>query len=112
VLNPWFVGFSFFGALVLGIVAAVLNVGRPVLPWVVVATVLQLVVVILTVAVNVPLNDAIKAAGDPDRISDLAAVRAAFSARRWQAWNIVRVVLTGLAFAIMSWTLVLDGRSS
>jgi hypothetical protein len=29
---------------------------------------------IITVGVNVPLNDGIKAAGDPDRIADLAAV--------------------------------------
>ena len=43
--------------------------------WLLAAAVLLIAGVVLTVAVNVPLNDAIKAAGDPDRIPDLAAVR-------------------------------------
>ena len=44
---------------------------------------LLVVGVIITLAVNVPLNDAIKAAGDPDRIADLGAVRRAFDESRW-----------------------------
>jgi uncharacterized membrane protein len=39
----------------------------------------------ITMAVHVPLNDAIKAAGDPDRITDLAAVREQFDEARWVA---------------------------
>jgi hypothetical protein len=42
-------------------------------------------------AINVPLNDAIKAAGDPDQIN-VATVRAAFHESTWAAWNYVRVV--------------------
>jgi len=53
------------------------------------------------VAVNVPLNDAIKAAGEPDRIPDLAAVRAAFHESRWATWNLVRTVTTVVAFGIL-----------
>jgi hypothetical protein len=34
--------------------------------------------VVITLAVNVPSNDGIKAAGNPDRISDLTAVRRRF----------------------------------
>ncbi len=56
--------------------------GRSVVPWVITAFVLYLVVVIITVAVHVPLNDDIKAAGDPDRIADLAAVREQFHETR------------------------------
>ena len=41
-------------------------------------------------AVNVPLNDAIKAAGDPDRIN-VAQVRDAFNESKWAACNYVRV---------------------
>jgi uncharacterized membrane protein len=55
----------------------------------------------MTVAVNVPLNDAIKAAGDPDRIADLAAVRSAFDESRWATWNLVRTVTTVAAFGIL-----------
>jgi uncharacterized membrane protein len=60
------------------------------LPWAAVAFVLYLAAVIITVAVNVPLNDAIRAAGNPDRVDDLAAVRRRFSEARWAAWNVVR----------------------
>ena len=35
--------------------------------------------------VNVPLNNAIKAAGDVDRIADLAEVRRRFDEARWVA---------------------------
>ena len=47
---------------------------------------LYLVAVVITVAVNVlPLNDDLKAAGDPDRIADLAGVRQRFDEARWRA---------------------------
>jgi hypothetical protein len=39
--------------------------------------------VVITLAVNVPLNDGIKAAGPPDRIGDLTAVRKRFNETRW-----------------------------
>lgn len=112
VLNPWFIGFSFFGALVFGLLAAVLNRGRPPLRWILLALALHLVVVVLTVSINVPLNDAIKAAGDPDRIPDLAAVRAAFDEAKWRTWNVVRTVLDLVAFVSLAWALVLHGRST
>ena len=95
IINPWFLGGGFFGALILAAAGAAFHVGetwRPVLPWIVAALVLHLVVVIITVTVNVPLNDAIKAAGDPAKI-DVAAVREAFLEARWVAWNWVRVAL-------------------
>jgi hypothetical protein len=57
------------------------------------------------------MNDAIKAAGDPNTI-DVAAVRAAFDESRWRAFNLVRVVLNTAAFGLLAWALVLTGRSS
>jgi uncharacterized membrane protein len=71
--------------------------------------VLYLAVVAITLAVNVPLNDAVKAAGDPDRI-DVAAVRAAFDEVRWATWNLVRVVLSCAAFGCLTVALVAYGR--
>ena len=56
------------------------------------ALVLYLAVFSITISVNVPLNDGIKAGGDPDRIADLAAVRERFDEARWIRWNIARVV--------------------
>jgi uncharacterized membrane protein len=89
IINPLFM-LTFFSALIFSGVAAVLyfrHDGRSVLPWVITAFVLYLVVVIITVAVHVPLNDDIKAAGDPERIADLAAVREQFHETRWVAWK-------------------------
>lgn len=111
IINPWFLGGAFLGALVFTAVAAVTQVGRDELPWVVAALVLYLIAVIITIAINVPLNDAIKAAGDPARI-DVAAVRARFDETRWARWNLVRVVTNTTALGLLTWALVLYGRSS
>src|SRR5262245_35753885 len=73
IINPLFLS-TFFGALLLPAAAAVLHVSddqRPVLPWTAAAFVLYLFVVVSTVAVNVPRNDELKAAGSPDDIADL-----------------------------------------
>ena len=61
------------GALVFTAAAGSFNIGEDVLPWIVAAFVLYAVTFVITVAINVPLNDEIKMAGDPDRIPDLAA---------------------------------------
>jgi len=113
IINPWFLGGGFFGALILAGAAAAMHLGenwRPVLPWIVAALVLHLVVVIITVAVNVPLNDAMKAAGDPATI-DAAAVREAFSEAKWVAWNWVRVALDIAAFGALGIALVAHGKA-
>jgi uncharacterized membrane protein len=110
IINPLFMVW-FFGALVFAVVAAALLGGEgSVLPWVAAAGVLYLAVVVITIAVNVPLNDAIKAAGDPDAI-DVAAVRERFGEARWMAWNVVRAVLTTAAFGSLMWALVEYGRT-
>ena len=111
IINPWFMT-TFFGALILIAVAAVLHLGvgqRSVVPWLVAAFVLYLAVVIITMAVNVPLNDAIKAAGDPDRIN-VAQVRHAFNESKWAAWNYVRVAAASGAFVILAAVLTLKRR--
>ncbi len=111
IINPIFLGIGFLGALVFTLIAGLLHLKEKALPWIAVAFVLYLITVIITVAVNVPMNDAIKAAGDPNTI-DVAAVRAAFDESRWRAFNLVRVVLNTAAFGLLAWALVLTGRSS
>ena len=76
------------------------------------ALVLYLAVFVITIAVNVPMNDAIKAAGDPDRIVDLAAVREHFDETRWARWNLVRTVASTVALGCLTWALVLFGRAT
>ena len=113
IINPLFL-MTFLGALVFTGIAAALHLGedvRSVLPWIVVALVLYLAVVVITLRVNVPLNDGIKAAGAPDRIADLARVREQFNEARWVRWNLIRALATTAAFGCLAWALVALGRS-
>ena len=59
----------FFGVLLTGLATGLRPDAdsRPVLLWVAPAFMLYLAAVVITLAVNVPLNDGIKAAGNPDR---------------------------------------------
>ena len=84
IINPWFMITAFGGAFVLTLVAGIANRGTPALPPIAAAFGLYLVAVIITIAVNVPLNDALKAGGDPAHI-DVAQVRAQFNEARWAA---------------------------
>lgn len=107
ILNGWF-GICFGGALVTTAVAAVLHLApgrRAALPWIVAGLVLYVLVLGVTMAVSVPLNDELAAAGS----ADPAAARAAFETV-WVRWNVVRTVLDTAAFAVLSWALVLHGR--
>ena len=113
IINPWFMT-TFTGALLLSGLAAVLRLlgdRGAVLPWLVAAFVLYLAVVVITMGVNVPMNDELKAAGSPDEIADLAAVRERFDEARWASWNVVRAVATTAAFGCLTWALVLYGRA-
>jgi uncharacterized membrane protein len=105
ILNPVF-GLLFGGALVLGLLALVLHLRRaPVLPWVVAGVVLYVLVLVVTMALNVPLNDRLEAAGS----ADPGAARAAFE-DVWVRWNVVRSVLSVASFGCLGWALVLHGR--
>jgi uncharacterized membrane protein len=112
IINPWFMAGGFAGALVFTLAAALTHLGHDALPWIVAALVLYVIAFVITIAVNVPLNGAIKAAGDPDRIQDLAAVRERFDESRWAAWNLVRVATSTTAFGCLAWALVLYGRAT
>jgi uncharacterized membrane protein len=107
IINPLFM-LWFFGALVLaGAAAALLGGEGSVLPWLAAALALYLAVVAITFAVHLPLNDALKAATDPD----VAAVRERFHETRWVAWNMVRTVLSTTAFGCLAWALAQYGRT-
>jgi len=111
IVNPLFLVLGFLGALVFTLLAGLLQLGEKALPWIAVAFVLYLGTVIITFAVNLPLNDAIKAAGDPNTI-DVAAVREAFDESRWRAFNLARVALNTFAFGVLTWALYLTGKSA
>jgi uncharacterized membrane protein len=111
IVNPWFMATAFVGPVVLTAAATIANRKEPAFAWTATALALFVVAAVITIAVNVPLNDAIKAAGDPDRIADLALVRQKFHETRWAAWNLVRVATTAAAFGSLLWALLLHGRS-
>lgn len=113
ILNGWF-GVAFAGALLMTAAAAALHLrdgGRPALPWIVAGLVLYVVVLAVTIAVNVPLNNELAAAGGVDRIPDIAAVRKHFEAT-WVRWNVVRAAASVAAFGCLTWALVLHGRGT
>lgn len=113
IVGPFLLVF-FIGPFAFAVLAAVAHLGsddRSILAWVLGAIVLQVAMAAMTLRVNVPLNDGIKAAGDPDEIDDLAAVRGRFNEARWVRWNGVRAVAATAAFGCLAWALVLYGRS-
>ncbi|MBG0816878.1 DUF1772 domain-containing protein [Planomonospora sp. ID82291] len=103
ILNGWFAA-AFAGAALLTAAAGLLHLGRPALPWIGAAFVLYGVALAVTFSMNVPLNDALDAAGEPGRIPDLGAVRERFEAV-WVRWNVVRALACTVALACLSWAL-------
>ena len=104
----------FIGPVVFAVLAAALHLGaddRTTLIWIAIAIVLQLTMAGMTIRINVPLNDGIKAAGDPSQIDDIAAVRGRFNEARWVRSNNIRATLATVAFGCLAWALVLFGRT-
>lgn len=109
IVNPWFMVSAFLGALIFYVAAAIAHRGTSAMPWILGAVALYTVTLIVTFAVNAPLNDALKAAGKPGRIN-VAEVRANFHESRWIAATLVRVATSTVAFGLLAWALVLFGR--
>ncbi|MFZ3557860.1 DUF1772 domain-containing protein [Streptomyces sp. BH055] len=110
--NPVFF-LSFVGALLLtGYAAWRVRRQQGLRGWVFAALAGYAVAFLLTSAVNVPLNDALAAAGAPAGISDPARVREDFEGP-WVAWNVVRAVLcTGALGCLVRGLLVWGRRQS
>jgi uncharacterized membrane protein len=76
------------------------------------ATILVVLAVAITGIVTVPLNDALKAAGNPGQITDLAAVRADFHEARWAVWNAVRTLASVAALVCLVWAVYRHGQET
>ncbi len=87
----------------LSVVVAIVAVARrrPGAGWMVVAAGLYAASVVVTMTLNVPLNEALVAAGPVDQIGDLAGVRRAFE-QPWVTWNLVRMVLTSASLLTLA----------
>ena len=113
IINPVFM-VIFFGALALPALAALLHLTGdqlPMLPWIGAALVLYLFVFVITIGVNVPRNNEIKAAGDVYRMTDLCGVRERFDEARWVRWNHLRTFASTVAFGLLAWALVESGKT-
>lgn len=101
ILNGWF-ALSFGGAPLLATVPAALHFRsdlRSALQWIIAGFVLLMVMLIVTMALNVPLNNAIEAGFDGDN-TDFEALRARFEGV-WERWNLVRTLAGTAGFGCL-----------
>ncbi len=99
IVNPVFLA-TFLGAPLLA-GAAIAVAGPQARPWAIAATVLAVGTLVITFAGNIPLNDALEAAGPVDKIKDLAAVRADFESL-WVKLNIARTLTSAGALGALA----------
>ena len=100
--NPVFM-LSFLGALLLTAVSAWQARGKPYRRWVWAGLIAYALAFLVTVAFNIPLNDAL------DRATDSAAAREDFE-DAWVAWNVVRALLSTVALGCLARALVRYAR--
>ncbi|MCX4545863.1 DUF1772 domain-containing protein [Streptomyces sp. NBC_01565] len=106
-------GMAFVAALLAAVASAVVEYRkgrRGVAVWVAAAAVAYLIVLVITFAVNIPLNNELADAGDPAKLTDFAIVDK-FKGT-WVTTNILRTVLSTAALASLAWALVLYGRAT
>jgi uncharacterized membrane protein len=90
IIKPTFL-IAFFAPTALCGISAFSERGDRGFHWIVAALVLNAGIVAITLAVNVPLNDALKARGEVTG-PDATSARHAFREARWVAWNWFRTV--------------------
>jgi uncharacterized membrane protein len=97
IVNAWFL-LTFLGAPLLAGAAAGLHLpsdGRPALPWLIAGFVLLLVMVVITAAVNIPMNNALR-----NGAASLAELRARFETG-WVRWNLLRALVSTAGFGCL-----------
>ncbi|GAA6175593.1 DUF1772 domain-containing protein [Sulfitobacter pacificus] len=91
---------AFFGTPVVLLITTIVlaaNAQRRAMPWFAAATILSaLLGVVLTMAVNVPMNEELAQVIVPDNIDAARAIWLAYSPG-WQFWNQMRTIATGVA---------------
>lgn len=98
IINPLFL-VIFFGGVVFGSVSLWAYWNDGLRWWILAAVVLTGAGVVITMAINVPANDGLDAAGDVP--AETAAQVWTDFAAVWIRWNIVRAVLTVASFATL-----------
>ncbi|MEV6954782.1 anthrone oxygenase family protein [Streptomyces sp. NPDC051183] len=107
IVNGWFL-LAFLGALLFTGLALALHLpadGHDVLAPLIGAFVAYALALAVTGRVNIPLNNALEAAGPAERTADPAAVRQAFE-KRWVPANRWRTVLCTASLGFLVWALL------
>jgi uncharacterized membrane protein len=107
ILNGWF-ALGFAGALIFSAAAAVLyGIAGPakVFVPVLIGAVLYAAQMVVTFGLNIPLNNALDAAGPPGRTADPATARQGFE-ERWVRLNHLRTLLCTGSLGSLCWALV------
>jgi uncharacterized membrane protein len=99
IVNPLFLA-TFLGAPFVAAAAAVVTHGSA-RTWAIAGTALAVATLVVSFAGNIPLNDALEAAGPVDKIKDLAAVRADFESL-WVKLNVVRCLTSAGALGALT----------
>lgn len=99
IVNPVFIA-SFLGAPALA-AAAIAATSGSARGWVIAGAGLAVATVVITGALNVPLNNALDVAGPVDSIRDLAAVRSDFESA-WRRWNVLRTLTSTASVATLA----------
>ncbi|MCX5130449.1 anthrone oxygenase family protein [Streptomyces sp. NBC_00347] len=110
--NPLF-GTVFVVALLAAFAAAFVEARagrRTVALWAAVAAAAYLVVLVVTFAVNIPLNNELADVGDAAKLTDFSVVEKFKGA--WETANIVRTLLCAAALTALARALVLYGRAT
>ena len=100
IVNPVFM-LTFMGAPLLA-AAAIATTDGSGRKWAIAGAAFALATVVITIAGNIPLNDAIDAAGPIDKIADLGAVREAFESD-WVRLNIARALTSTASLGCLVW---------
>lgn len=107
VLNPW-LALILVGPGVFALASIVVQLGaddRGELPWTIAGFASYLAMLVITLSINVPLNNQLDAA-QPATTTDFASVRERFEAK-WVRWNIIRTVAAAASLGCMAVALVL-----
>jgi uncharacterized membrane protein len=112
-IRNWAFAPGFFGAALLALLTALLHIREWRQPKALLILGSALIytsgALILTMQINVPLNEWLAAQGPPALMPDPGAIRVQYE-HDWVFWNLVRSIVSCLAFAMMAVALWLDGQ--
>jgi uncharacterized membrane protein len=112
IVNPPFM-LSFLGSVGFTLLAGAWYLkpaARPVLVIIGIGLALNITSLVITSAINVPLNNQLSTATTATTPTDLSALRQQFESS-WVRWNVIRALANTAATAMLAWALTLAARN-